>query len=185
MSIKKAFVPLIDFLKDNQDKKVKSVLAEVEEMCAARGAGGVATTIVKDPNSGEVVGKRCGYYKKWMPLAFVEFGQKQGAADGLNPFCKEGMSHYSRQNREFKSFQEELLQRVASGEVPADEIEAQLAKAEAERTKIVPRADGFGYDTSEELLEALADGSAQAQYDEYIESLEAEANSGEAEEAVA
>lgn len=153
MSIKKAYVELVEFLNANSDKKVKSILPEIQEMCSAKGAGGSATTFHKDEN-GNVTHIRCGYYGQWMPLSHVKFGAKAGSASGYNSMCQEGTNNYSKQNREFKAAKEELLQKVADGEVTPEQIGAELKKLEEARTAVIPRRDGIGFDSLEDALNA-------------------------------
>lgn len=153
MGVKKAYVELVEFLNANQDKKVKSILPEIQEMCSAKGAGGSATTFHKNEN-GEVVAIRCGYYGQWMPTSHVKFGAKAGSASGFNSMCAEGTNNYSKQNREFKAAKEELLQKVADGELAPENIGAELERLEAERKSIIPRKDGIGFETLEECLNA-------------------------------
>jgi len=90
----------------------------------------------------------------WMPLSHVKFGKKAGSASGFNSMCAEGTNNYSKQNREFKAAKEDLLQRVAEGEVAPDAIGAELQRLEEARKQIIPRRDGIGFETLEEALAA-------------------------------
>lgn len=153
MAIKKAYEDLVNFLNENQDKKVKSILPNVLEMCSAKGAGGSATTFVRDDN-GKVAAIRCSYYGKWMPLSHVSFGKKAGSASGFNSMSTEGTNNYSKQQRQYKQAKEALLDQVASGDLPAEQVSAELAKLEEARTAVIPRKDGIGFETSEEALAA-------------------------------
>lgn len=153
MSIKKAYLPIVEFLENNAGKKVNSILDDVKAMCEAKGAGGTATTVHRD-DEGNVVAIRCGYFRQWMPLSHVEFGAKAGSASGFNPMCKEGVSNWTKQQRDYRKAKEELLTQVAAGEIAPDAIQAHLEKLEAKRTTVIPREDGIGFDTLEECLAA-------------------------------
>ena len=152
--VKKAFVNLINFLQENADKKVKSILPKAIAMCAPRqgGGGGAATSFHRDEN-GNVVAQRCYYHQKWMDPAIVEFGTKTNSASGLNSMCKDGMSKWTKQQRVAKKQKEDLLAAVAAGDVPSDEIATRLAKIEDD-CKAVVAIDGNyqGFDTLEECL---------------------------------
>lgn len=151
MAVKKAYVELVEFLIANKDKKVSTILGDVEEMCSAKSAGGVATTVHRDDN-GEITHVRCSYFKQWMPLSHVEFGRKAGSASGLNPMCKEGTSNFSKSQRDFRKSKEGLMDQLVEEEISAEEYKAELAKLEDIRTAIIPRRDGIGWDTIEEAL---------------------------------
>lgn len=153
MAIKKAFVPVMEFLNENANRKVKDILPDLEELCSAKGAGGSASTFHRD-EAGNVVAIKDYYYGQWMPTSHVEFGAKAGSASGFNTMSKEGVSNWSRQQREYSKGKEELLGLVAAGEVAPDAIQAELEKLEENRKRIVPRADGIGFETLEDCLAA-------------------------------
>lgn len=155
-NIKKAFIDLHSFLVVNKDKKIKTVLTEVEAMCSAKSAGGVATASHKN-EAGEITHVRCGYYKQWMPLSHVAFGEKASSATGLNSYCKEGMSHFTKQQALFKKGKEAVLTRMLSDEANENYLSTSDAKVELDaletaRTLVTPRVDGIGWDTIEEAV---------------------------------
>lgn len=166
MSIKKAYAGIVEFLKVNKDKKVNTILDEVIEMCSAKSAGSSATTVHRN-DEGVVTHIRCGYFKQWLPVSHVEFGVKTGSASGFNPMCKEGTSLWTKQQREAKKAKEELLNAVAAGDVPADEIQSRLDAIEEARTEVV--AHPLGTETLEEALalsEADLDSMASEAYED-------------------
>ena len=71
--------------------------------------------------------------------------------------CKEGTSLWTKQQREAKKAKEELLNAVAAGEVPADEIQTRLDQIEDARVAVY--AHPVGVETLEEAL-ALSEGGA-------------------------
>ena len=159
--VKKAYAQVIAFLEENGEKKVKTVINDVIALCAPKSGGsggGNASTFVKDEN-GVVVAVRCFYHKLWMSPAVVEFGAKASSATGLNSMCKDGVSKWTKQQRDFKTAQAKLLQAVSANEVAPDQIAAKMAELEAARATIVPMEDGYGFETPEE---AIADAAARA-----------------------
>lgn len=132
MTIKKAYLEVHAHLVANEDKKVKTIMPELIEMMSAKGAGGGASSVHRD-GDGNVVAVLDYYFKKWLPVAFVEFGVKANSASGLNTMCKLGTSLWTKQQREFKKGKEELLNLVAAGEVQPTEIQAKLDELEEAR----------------------------------------------------
>ena len=153
MAIKKAYEDIVAFLEENGEKKVKTVIADVIAMASAKtgGGGGSATTFQKN-SDGIVTAIKCFYTKLWMSPEVAEFGKKASSPTGLNSMCKEGTSHWTKQQREAKKAKEELLTNVASGDVAPGDLPAALADIEEARGVVVPREDGYGFATAEECL---------------------------------
>ncbi len=153
--IKKAYVEVIAFLEENAEKKVKSILDGVRELVTAKsgGGGGKASNFYK-LEDGTVVGVLCYYHKLWMSPEDINFGLKASSPTGLNNMCKDGVSKWTKQQLQFRKSKEGLLDRVAAGELKADDIPAEITALEEARDQIVPTEDGYGYNTLEELCEA-------------------------------
>ena len=157
MAIKKAYQEIVSFLEANRDEQVNEVIDTVIQMASAKtgGGGGKASTFHRN-EAGDVVAIRCFYHQKWMSPLVVEFGKKASSASGYNSMCKDGVSKWTKQNREFKSAQQELLQRVMNGEVAQDEIADEMARLEEEKSRIIPlEGDYQGFDTLDECLADL------------------------------
>lgn len=154
-TIKKAYADIVSYLQDNADAAVADVLPTVVEMASAKsgGGGGKPSTFHRD-EEGNVVGIFCYYHKLWMNPADVEFGQKASSATGFNNMCKDGVSKWTKQQRGAKAAKEQLLAQVSAGEVAPEDIADEMARIEEEASVIVPREDGYGFATLEELLEA-------------------------------
>lgn len=148
--IKKAFEEIVNFLEENKNSKVSTVLDGVIQLASAKaGGGGGAQNFIKDAD-GNVTHIFCYYHKKWEPVAEVEFGKKASSPTGYNSMCKEGTSQWTKQQRAAKKANEELLTQVSAGEVlPGDIASVQEGIAE-EKAKIVPREDGIGSDDKPE-----------------------------------
>lgn len=159
MSIKKAYQEVVEFLQENSDKKVKSIINEVIEMVSAKsgGGGGKATTFYKDEND-VVRAIKCFYHQAWMSPEVIEFGAKASSATGLNTMCKDGVSKWTKQQRDFKKGKEEILDMVTSGDLAPGDIPAKVAELEEAKDTIHPMEDealqAQCYDTLEACLAA-------------------------------
>ena len=155
--IKKAYQSIVSLLEANPDAKVKTLLDQVRDLASAKSSGGgSASTFHKDGDN--VTAIRCYYHGLWMNPEIAEFGKKTGSASGFNPMCKDGLSKWNRQQSQFKKAKEQLLARVAAGEVQAADIANELAMFEQARDQIIPREDSYGFAT---LEECLADNAAR------------------------
>jgi len=174
MAIKKAFQGIHAFLVANENKKVSTILDEATELMSAKGAGGGATSIHRDAE-GNLVAILDYYFKKWLPVEFVEFGAKANSSSGLNTMCKLGTSLWTKQQRDFKKGKEELLNQVAAGEVQPTEIQDELDKLETERGYVadypIPE---LAFESVEEL-EAADRDAMQYALDTYVAAQEEEA----------
>ena len=146
MAIKKVFQPIVDFLEANRDSKVKTVIDGVVELCSAKAGGGGASTFVKNAE-GVVTHIFCYYHKKWEEVGPCEYGAKASSPTGYNSMCKIGTSEWTKQQRAAKKANEELLTKVATGEVNPSDIAKHQEDINAEKSKIVARPDGLGVDT--------------------------------------
>lgn len=156
--IKKAFLPIVEALRAamEADPKVKvaSILGDIEALASAKsGAGGGKATTFHRDEAGNVVAVKCYYHSLWMDPRVAEFGEKKSSASGFNSMSKDGMSKWTKQNAAAKKAKEELLLKVQSGEIAADQIADQLAAIDAERSAVIAREDGYGFATLEECLQ--------------------------------
>lgn len=156
--IKKAFLPIVEALRAaiEADPKVKvsSILGDIEALASAKsGAGGGKATTFHRNEAGNIVAVKCYYHQLWMDPRVAEFGEKKSSASGFNSMCKDGMSKWTKQNAAAKKAKEELLLKVQSGEIAADQIAEQIAKIEADSKAIIAREDGYGFATLEEVLQ--------------------------------
>ena len=142
MTIKKAYLGIIDLLEANSSATVDKILPQVIELASTKQAGGTITS-VKD-KAGNVTHVFCYYHKLCEPVAEVEFGAKASSSTGLNNMCKEGTSNWSKQQRSAKTANANLLTQVATNKLAPKDIEAAQAKIEATRKQITPRNDKIG-----------------------------------------
>lgn len=131
-TIKKVYAEVFEILNSNQNKKVKDVMADLLEVMEAQ---------QRDKNHREDehgLWIFCYYHKEWELTSQVEYGRKANTATGLNSMCKVGTNQWTKQQREFKKFKSELLDKVASGEISPDQIEIEIQRLEEEKDRIVP-----------------------------------------------
>jgi hypothetical protein len=129
--IKKDFQELIAFLEANEKKSVKTILEQVRELCSAK-----AQVTFKKDAEGNVTHVFCYYHKVWEEA--TNYGKKvSNKATGLNTMCKVGLNQWTKQQREAKKAKDALLTKIASGEVPQEQLTAELEAIEAARNVIV------------------------------------------------
>ena len=133
MAIKKDYVELVNFLETNKNKKVETILEMVREMCSQK----VETTFKKD-DEGNVTHVFCYYHKVWEDVSQVEYGKKaSNKATGLNTMCKVGLNQWSKQQRVAQKEKNELLEKMAKGEVTQEEFTQELDAIELRRNTII------------------------------------------------
>jgi hypothetical protein len=161
-TIKKAYEEIVNVLEANRDAQVSDIIDQVISLAAAKtGSGGGKATVFHRNEEGDVVAIKCYYHKLWMDPRIVEFGKKATSPTGLNNMCKDGVSKWTKQQREVKLAESEILSRVTAGDLAIEDIEAEQARIAEEASRIVPRDDEYGFETLEECLadsaERLAD----------------------------
>ncbi len=155
MAIKKMYVEIVDLLQANEDKKVKSVMAEVLELVSSKQNRNVGSTFLKSVD-GEPLAIHCYYYKRWMPVVgdnTVEFGAKKSTATGLNTMCRDGVSNWTKQNNNAKKEIKALLAKLKAKEITVDDIPGQEKEIEAARVAVAKTELGFA--TKDEVVAYL------------------------------
>lgn len=143
MNVKKVYQPLVELLQENQNKKVATLLPEILELVQSKRV----QKSYKMDDEGNVTHIFCYYHKLWEPVSDVEFGSKKNTATGLNTMCKEGLSNWTKQQRNYRKGKEFILDLVADGTIAPQEVESELTKLEEARQAVHPREDGIGYDS--------------------------------------
>jgi len=134
MTIKTAFVTLHNLIKENEGKKLTpTLIAKLEELMLAKV---MAKTFKKD-DDGNVTHIFCYYHKEWEDVSEVPYGKKASTAHGLNTMCKQGVSHWSKQQRVMKQAKSTLLDDVTNGVVEPSELPNLLAEIEETAKTIV------------------------------------------------
>lgn len=161
MKIKKQYQEIFDILNENKNRKVSTILPQLTELMQAANSNGSETgrTFAKDED-GNVYAVYCYYHKKWEPVAHYAYGTKKSTASGLNTMCKEGVSQWTKQQREFKKREGEILDHLEAqtmdiGEIQRARTEAQQAKVEVHGSK----NEAPCFDTLEELDAWMNEGN--------------------------
>ena len=131
MTIKKAYTEIAQFLEDNTNKKVSTIMPQLIDMMS-----GQTQSCVRRAEDGTVEAIFCYYHKEWELVSEVEYGAKASSSTGLNSMCKVGVSHWTKQQRISKKAKEQLLEDVASGEVHSDDLADIMSDIEEARTLI-------------------------------------------------
>lgn len=142
-NVKKAYLPLVELLQQNSNKKVETLLPEIMKLVESK----QIQKAHKTDDNGNVTHVFCYYHKKWEDVQECEYGSKKNTATGLNTMCKEGLSNWTKQQRDFKKSKAGLLDEVMQGTLAPTDIEAKSIQLEQERDKIIPRKDGKGSDS--------------------------------------
>lgn len=132
--IKKQFEQLHAFMEANKGKKVSTIFEQLEGMMSSK----VQSKTFKLDEEGNVTHVFCYYHKQWEDVRAVPYGIKTGTASGLNTMCKQGLSNWTKQQRAYKKAREELLDKIASGEVLPEELADVQKSLEEARDVIVP-----------------------------------------------
>lgn len=134
MEIKKAYKELYELLEANANKKVSTILPELTKLMEAK----TMKETVRYAEDGSVEAIFCYYHKEWELVSDVDYGTKKSSKSGLNTMCRVGANAWSKQQRDAKKANDELIAKVTSGEIDASELTSRKEAIEAERTKIVP-----------------------------------------------
>jgi len=162
-TIKKAYqailLALTTAMEADENATIASVINEVTDLAAAKtGSGGGKATAFHRDEDGEVVAIKCYYHKLWMDPRVVEFGKKATSPTGMNNMCKDGVSKWTKQQRDIKQQEAELLGRVTSGDLAVEDIESEQERIQADAKVIVAREDEYGFET---LEDCIADSAAR------------------------
>ena len=160
IKIKKAFQPIIDFLENNLEATVTTIIGAVRDLAKSNvgGGGGVraAPSVLRDEHS-TVIAILCSYHKRWELVSEVEYGVKISSGTGLNVMCKEGGARQSKQATEARNATANIVADIQAGKLAVADIPTTQVAIEAARTVIIPREDGHGWLTREEVPVPNAD----------------------------
>ena len=153
-NIKKAFAEIHSFLVENQSKKVSTLLDQLTEMMSSKVTNSICH--LKDTD-GDICAVFCYYHKRWEPVASHIYGTKSNTASGLNSMCKVGVNSWSKQQREFKNGETNLLTLIGAGELSVSDLPTKRLELEANKNAIVyPEGYELAFETKEEVTVYLA-----------------------------
>ena len=157
MNVKKQFAEIVAILEANPNKKVSSIMDEVLALVSKKSNGGSNGSTVHKDADGNVVAVFCYYHKRWELVSGIEYGAKAGTTSGLNTMCKEGVSKWTKAQRDSKKAHSALLDSVANGEVAGDDIRSKMEEIAVETKAIIEHSiEGFSFDSIEEVDSYLA-----------------------------
>jgi len=139
-NVKKVYIPLIELLEANKNKSIKTLMPEILALTQSK----TQAKTYRVNENGEVTHVFCYYHKLWEDVSIAEYGAKAKTASGLNTMCKEGLSNWSKQQRDYKKAKSQILDQVVAGTLSADKVEDTLHDLEQAKDQIVLREDGHG-----------------------------------------
>ena len=157
MNVKKQFEDIVAILEANPNKKVSSVMDDILALVSKKSNGGSNGSTVHKDADGNVIAVFCYYHKRWELVNGIEYGAKAGTTSGLNTMCKEGVSKWTKAQRDSKKAKADLLTQVGEGVVASDEIANKIAEIDDATKAIVAHSrEGFSFDSIEEVNNYLA-----------------------------
>lgn len=155
-NVKKQYEAIFEVLQTALEAKPKcqlqSVMPALMEIMEAKNGGGKGTTFHKVDD--QVVAIYCYYHKRWELVEHIPYGVKKSTATGLATMCKAGVSSWNKQLNDAKRRKNELLDKVASGDVAALDLPRELALIEEDRNHIIELPEDLAKYSSDDL-EAL------------------------------
>ena len=154
IKIKKHFQPIIDFLENNLEATVTQIIDSIRDLAKSNPGGGggtrAAPSVIRD-KSGVVIAVLCSYHKLWELVDKVEYGVKKSSGTGLNVMCKEGGANQSKQATAARNATAAIVTDLQSSKIALSDIPTVQVAIEKNRVAIVPREDGHGFATREEV----------------------------------
>ena len=151
MTIKKQFIPLVEFLEKNKNKKVESILDSIISMVESKKKD---TTFIKD-SKGNVIAIFCWYHKQWEILSEVKYGKKKNSTTGYNQMCKVGNSLWTKARNKAIKEKDELIVKVSKGEIDPSKLPQMMEDIEETRKKVDNTNKPKGYKTEDEVRKIL------------------------------
>lgn len=156
-NVKKVFVELNALLLANQDKLVSSIMPQILELMSAKNSSNGPASY-KDEH-GKVIAVFCYYHKKWELVSEHTYGAKVGTNTGLNSMCKLGVNAWTKQQREAKKAEAELLGKLSSGELKVEDLASAREEIEASKSLVsYPTNYPIAFDSLDELEDYLESG---------------------------
>lgn len=154
VTIKKDLQDLHAHLESLKDKKLtQKVLDNITALFLATknsNGSGSRTTAYYDDNR-NLIAVYCYYHKKWELVEHIEFGKKAGTKTGLNTMCKEGVSMWTKANRDKTKNKDALLSKFASSELTAEEFKEAINTLEIPLAAEPHGDEEHSFDTIEAL----------------------------------
>lgn len=148
--VKKQFVELVNFLEENKDKKVSSILKQVLEMVESK----KKDSTIRTDESGRITHIFCYYHKEWEPVEW--YGKKASSHSGYNTMCREGVNQWTKREADYKKAHQAVLAKLLANEIDNDTAKRMIEQIEKEKTVIVPREEYLKAKQARELAKQNA-----------------------------
>ena len=176
-------------MENNLEATVTDIIGSVRDLAKSNPGGGggtrAAPSVLRDEHS-NVVAIFCSYHKRWELISACDYGVKASSGTGLNVMCKEGGAHQSKQATEARKATANIVGDIQTGTIQVSDIPTVQVEIEKNRTEIVPREDGHGFLTREEVpldvAEAHDDGETSGSFEENFPESEDPVQSSDIEE---
>lgn len=158
ITIKKDMQDLYNHLQTLENKKLTpKVLEEIAATyLATKNSNGSGSRTTAYYVNRDLVAVFCYYHKRWELVNSIEYGNKAGTKTGLNTMCKEGVSAWTKSNRQKTKAKDDLLASYTKGDIDSDAFKTAL-QALDEPAVIEPHSDEeHSFGTIEELEQYLA-----------------------------
>lgn len=167
MQVKKQYEEIFAIMQAALEAKPKcqlsTLMPDLLAVMQSKGSGSdIGKTFLKD-EEGRTYAVYCYYHKRWELVDHIEYGKKANTATGLNTMCKDGVSKWSKQQRQYNKAKDALLMQVADGTLPGDKVPGMLEELETARKEIISHdfGDEWSFETVEELQDFMSTYTAE------------------------
>lgn len=141
---------VLTILEDNSNKKVSSIIELIKELEEVKSMRQKTYIMTKENEPFAIF---CYYHKHWELVDETEYGLKSSSKTGLNTMCKLGTNKWTKQQKDAKKQEAELLQKVIDQSCTIEEAETLKQDIETNR-QVIDNESSVGY-TFEEITELL------------------------------
>jgi len=140
ITIKKQYLELHAILEANKNRKVSTILPELEALMAAKVRPSTSYKV-----DGEVVAIFCYYHKQYELLADVPYGKKASSTSGYNTMCKCGCKEWTAQQKKLKQIADDVMNEVMAGTIEVQDIKDIKDERMLEAKKVNQETMPVGY----------------------------------------
>ncbi len=117
-NIKSQYQAIYELLEANKNKKVSSILPELQELMTSK----QKSKNFKLDEDGNVTHIFCYYHKEWEEVSTHPYGKKANTATGLTSMCKQGISQWNKQQKAKKAAESALLAALSEGTLDVKDL---------------------------------------------------------------
>lgn len=137
-------------LNENSNKKVSSIIELIEQLNEGKSTRQKTYLMTKDNKPFAIF---CYYHKQWELISETEYGLKSSSKTGLNTMCKLGTNKWTKQQKDAKKQEAELLTQLIEQKITIEEAETMKQDIETNR-QVIDNEGSIGH-TLDEVLELL------------------------------